>query len=243
MPRCGSLWEPSGCRRRSPALSATTVQRAFGGIDPIGRPVASSVRNNSPSPPRARLATPATIPTRSSGSAPGASGWGRAQAAASRRTLAPFQLRLRRDRMLWATPNAEAVVSLRSTEQLGTGLARARCRERRIELRDGEVDVRIRVRAGDESGLEGRGSEVHAALERRAVPAGEQRRVRALRLGEVADRPPGEEGAPHGAGVARRDPDPVAARGGPYTRDQPGGSPPERLVKAGPLGLDRKSVV
>src|SRR2546428_950737 len=200
MPRCGSLWEPSGCRRRSPALSATTVQRAFGGIDPIGRPVASSVRNNSPSPPRARLATPATIPTRSSGSAPGASGWGRAQAAASRRTL-----------------------------------ARTRCRERRIELRDGEVDVRIRVRAGDESGLEGRGSEVHAALERRAVPAGEQPRVRALRLGEVADRPPGEEGAPHGAGVARRDRDPVAARGVPYTRDHARGSPPQRLVKTGPL--------
>src|SRR5438309_9486731 len=205
MPRCGPLWEPSGCTRRSPALSATTVQRALGGIDPIGPPVASSVRNSSPSPPRARLPTPATIPTRSSGSAPGASGWGRAHAAAARRRR----------------------------------LAGTRCGERRIELRDGEVDVRIRVRAGDESGLEGRGSEVHAALERRAVPAGEQPRVRALRLGEVADRPPGEEGAPHGAGVARRDRDPVAARRLPYTRDQPGGSPLERLVKAGPLGLEQ----
>src|SRR2546426_4737201 len=215
MPRCGSPWEPSGCTRRSPALSATTVQRALGGIDPIGRPVASSVRNSSPSPPRARLPTPATIPTRSSGSAPGASGWGRAHAAAARtRRLAPFQLIAPRDRLL------------RSAEQVGTGLARTRCGERRIELRDGEIDVRIRVRAGDESGLEGRGSEVHAALECCAVPAGEQPRVRALRLGEVADRPPGEEGAPHGAGVARRDRDPVAARGVPYTRDQPGGSPP-----------------
>src|SRR3989449_3979346 len=150
MPRCGSPWEPSGCTRRSPALSARTVQRALGGIDPMGRPVASSVRNSSPSPPRARLPTPATIPTRSSGSAPGASGWGRAHAAAARR------------RKLTGT----------------------RCGERRIELRDGEVDVRIRVRAGDESGLEGRGSEVHAAFERCAVPAGVQRRVRALARSE-----------------------------------------------------------
>src|SRR5881397_1017496 len=207
MPRRGSLWEPSGCTRRSPALSARTVQRALWGIDPMGRPMASSVRNSSPSPPRARLPTPATIPTRSSGSAPGASGWGRAHAAAARtRRLAPFQLIAPRDRMV------------RSPEQVGTGLARTRCGERRIELRDGEVDVRIRVRAGDESGLEGRGSEVHAAFERGAVPAGVQPRVRALRLGEVADRPAREVGAPHRARVARAQSHPVAPRRVPYTR-------------------------
>src|SRR2546427_11528755 len=222
MPRCGPLWEPSGCTRRSPALSATTVQRALGGIDPIGPPVASSVRNSSPSPPRARLPTPATIPTRSSGSAPGASGWGRAHpAAARRRRLAPFQLIAPRDRML------------RSAEQVGTGLARTRCGERRIELRDGEIDVRIRVRAGDESGFERRGSEVHAALERGAVPAGGPPEGRALRLGEVADRPVREVGAPHRARVARAQGHPVAPRSVPYTRHPPGGSPPQRLGEAG----------
>src|SRR2546422_1210046 len=42
-----------------------------------------------------------------------------------------------------------------------------RCGERRIELRDGEVDVRIRVRAGDESGLEGRSEEHTSELQSR----------------------------------------------------------------------------
>src|SRR5437667_20499 len=130
----------------------------------------------------------------------------------------------------------DASRTLRSAEQVGTGLARTRCGERRIELRDSEIDVRIRVRAGDESGFERRGSEVHAALERCAVPAGEQPDVRALRLGEVADRPVREVGAPHRARVARAQGHPVAPRRVPYTRDQPGGSPLERLVNAGAIG-------
>src|SRR6184192_2288575 len=90
-------------------------------------------------------------------------------------------------------------------------LARTCLAQGRVELCDGEIDIRIRVRAGDEACLEGRGREEHTPGERRAVPAREQARVRALRLGERAHRPRGEMDAPHRAGVTpgRRDSSPA----------------------------------
>ena len=49
-----------------------------------------------------------------------------------------------------------------------------------------------------------------------------------------------EVGAPHRARVARAQGHPVTPRSVPYTRHQPGGSPLQRLVKAGSLGLEQR---
>src|SRR2546426_7698236 len=112
--------------------------------------------------------------------------------------------------------------------------------QRPVELLDGVVDVRIRVRAGNEPCLEGRGREEHAAGEGCSVPPGETRRIRVPRLGEVPHRAGGEVRAPHRAGVARGHGHPVPRRGVPYTRDEPRGSPLQRLVKPRALRLAQR---
>src|SRR6266571_2864131 len=119
-------------------------------------------------------------------------------------------------------------------------LATPRLAQRRVELCDGGVDVGIGMRAGDESCLERRRREEHAARQRGPVPAREQARVRGLGLGEVPDRAGREVHPPHRAGVPRGDGDPVSARGVPYTRDQPRGSPLERLVEPRSLRLAQR---
>src|SRR5205823_2445844 len=106
IPACGSLVEPSALSSRTPAGSGTTVQRAPAGIEPIGWPVASSVRISSPppSPPRVTLGRPAASPMRSSGSVPIAGAAGRAHAARAAMPLAsqrlPERRVERRDRMI-----------------------------------------------------------------------------------------------------------------------------------------------
>src|SRR2546430_5329302 len=117
------------------------------------------------------LAAPSASPTRSSGSTPG--GRGAAEGCGRGQAAAA---RARR-------------------------LASPRLAQGRVELCDGEVDVGIRVRAGDEPRLEGRGREEHTPGERRAMPPRKQARVRTLRLRERAHRPRGEIDAPHRAGV------------------------------------------
>src|ERR1051325_6419826 len=107
----------------------------------------------------------------------------------------------------------------------------------RVQLCDGEVDIGIAVCAGDEAGLERRGGEEHATRERGPVPAREQRRVRGLRLREVANGAGGEVHPPQRARVSARDGDPPPARGVPYTRDQSRGSPLQRLLEPPPPRL------
>src|SRR5256714_15135479 len=182
------LLEPSGFTGRSPGVSTTTVHVAPAGIEPRGSPFASSLRNSSPSPPSETPAAAATRPMRNSGSAPGVTGCGRAQAAAAAARLVSQRL--------------------------------AQCR---VQLCDGEVDIGIGVRAGDEAGLERRGSEEDAARERGPVPARAQRRVRALRVREVPDGSGGDVLTPHRSRMTTRDGNPTPARGVPYTRHQPRG--------------------
>src|SRR5205807_1779497 len=152
MPDRRSSLEPSGFTSRSPGVSTTTVQVVPTGIEPSGSPFESSLTNSSPSPPSVTPGAPATRPMRNSGSVPGVTGCGRAQ----------------------AVPTAASRLA-------SPGLA-----QRRVQLCDGEVDIGIGVRAGDEAGLERRGGEEHAARYRGPVPAREQRRIRPLRLSEVA---------------------------------------------------------
>src|SRR5690349_24351002 len=90
---------------------------------------------------------------------------------------------------------------------------------------------------GDESRLEGGRGEEHAARESGAMPAREECRVRAFGIGEVSHRTSREIRPPERAGVARGQRNRVAARGVPYTRHEPCGSPLERLVETRALGL------
>src|SRR5436853_2746565 len=89
MPDRGPALEPSGFTSRSPGVSTTTVQVVPTGIEPSGSPFESSLTNSSPSPPSVTPGAPAARPMRNSGSVPGVTGGGRAQAlpaAASRLT-------------------------------------------------------------------------------------------------------------------------------------------------------------
>src|SRR6266700_7034293 len=72
------------------------------------------------------------------------------------------------------------------------------------------------------------------------MPAREQCRIGRLRLGEVLDRAGREVHPPHRARVPRGHRNPVAARGVPYTRDQPGGSPLQGVVEPRPLRLAQR---
>src|SRR2546430_16132746 len=150
MPSRRSLLEPSGFTSRRPGVSTTTVHVAPDGIEPRGSPFESSLTNSSPSPPSETPGAPATRPMRNSGSAPGVSGCGRAQAAAAATRLAPFQAMARRERRT------------RRAEQAGTGLVNPRLAQCRVQLCDGEVDIGIGVRAGDEAGPERRGGGEYA---------------------------------------------------------------------------------
>src|ERR1051326_7013747 len=80
MPSRRSPLDPSGLTSRNPGVSTTTVHVRPTGIEPRGSPFASSLTNSSPSPPIVTPGAPATRPTRSSGSVPGVTGCGRAQA-------------------------------------------------------------------------------------------------------------------------------------------------------------------
>src|SRR5207247_4750285 len=103
-------------------------------------------------------------------------------------------------------------------------LTRARFAKRQVELLDREIDVRIRVCAGDEGGLERRRRQEYAARQGGPVPAGEQRGIGRFRLGVVAYGPGSEVDTPHRARMthARRDAaSPGCVR---YTRHQPRGS-------------------
>src|SRR5207302_4035570 len=80
MPSRRSTLEPSGFTSRTPGVSTATVHVVPTGIDPSGSPLESSLTNSSPSPPRATLGAPAASPMRNSGSVPGVTGCGRAQA-------------------------------------------------------------------------------------------------------------------------------------------------------------------
>src|SRR5438309_7710088 len=210
IPACRGPREPSGWTIRSPPVSGTTLREAPAGRDPTGSPFPSSVPNSSPSPPSVTFAAAALSPTRNSGSAPGVRGAG---AACGRGHAAAAR---------------------------ASRLASPRLAQGRVELCDGEVDVRIRVRAGDETRLEGRRREEHTPGERRAVPAREQARVRALRRRERAHGPGGQIDAPHRAGVTTGRCNPLPTRGVPYTRHQPGGSPLQHIVEAGALGLAQR---
>src|SRR5438105_6559287 len=190
-----STLEPSGFTSRTPGVSTATVHVVPAGIEPSGSPLESPLTNSSPSPPSVTPGAPARRPTRNSGSVPGVTDCGRAQ----------------------AVPTA------------ATRLVSPRLGQRRVELCDGEVDIGIGVRTGDEAGLEGRGGEEHAARQRGPVPAREQRRIRSLCLREVAHGSRGDVQPPHRARVAARDGDPAPARSLPHTRHQPRGSPLERL--------------
>src|SRR5207248_5344236 len=205
--------EPSGLTRCNPGVSVTTAHAAPAGTEPIGSPLASSVTNSSPSPPRGTLDAPTASPILSSASAPGTAGGtrGPGQAAAATRS-----------------------------RPVRTALASLRFCQRRVELCDGVVDVRIRVRAGDEPRLEGRGRKENAPGEGRSMPPGETPRIRAPCLGEVPNRAGGEVRAPHRAGVPHGQGHRVPRRGVPYTRDEPRGSPLQRLVKPRALRLAQR---
>src|SRR3989440_12386002 len=110
-------------------------------------------------------------------------------------------------------------------------LASPRLAQRRVQLCDGEFDVGIGVRTGDEASLERRGGEEHAAGERGPVPAREQRHIGGFRLHEVPHGTGCEVEPPHRARVPARHDDPAPAGGVPYTRNQSRGSPLERLVE------------
>src|SRR5437763_15489368 len=127
MPTWRGLRDPSGRTTRSPPVSGRMVQEAPAGTEPTGSPLPSSVTNSSPSPPNVTLAAPTTSPMRSSGSTPGVRGVG------------------------GACGRGQAAAARART------LARPRLAHGPAELGDGEIDIRIRVRAGDEAGLDGRG--------------------------------------------------------------------------------------
>src|SRR5439155_1447712 len=207
IPTWRALRAPCGCTTRSPPVSGTIVQEAPAGTEPTGWPLPSSVTNNSPSPPSVMLAAPSASPTRSSGSTPGVRG------------------------------AAEGCGRGQAAAARARRLASPRLAQGRVELCDGEVDVGIRVRAGDEPRLEGRGREEHTPGERRAMPPRKQARVRTLRLRERAHRPRGEIDAPHRAGMTPGRRDAVPARGRPHTRHQPGGPPRPPVTEAGTPGI------
>src|SRR5437868_9499666 len=218
MPSRRSTLEPSGFTSRTPGVSTSTVHVVPTGIEPSGSPFESSLTNSSPSPPSVTPGAPAARPMRNSGSVPGVTGCGRAQALpAAAIRLTPFQAMTRTARRA------------RPGEQAGTGLTSPRLAQCRVQLCDGEVDIGIGVCAGDEAGLERRGGEEHAARERGPVPAREQPRIRGLRLREVTHGSGGEVQPPHRARVSTRDGDSPPARAVPYTRAPACGSPLERL--------------
>src|SRR2546425_6386357 len=105
-------------------------------MEPIGWPFPSSVTNSSPSPPRVTLDAPTARPIRNSGSTPDGRG---AEGCCGR---------------------AQVAAAMAQT------LTSPRLAQRRVELRNGEIDVCIRVRAGDEARLEGRRRQEHATRER-----------------------------------------------------------------------------
>src|SRR2546426_1981076 len=112
--------------------------------------------------------------------------------------------------------------------------------QRCVELCDGDVDVRIRVCAGDEARLEGRRREEHTARQGGAVPPREQVRVRGLCLREVPHGPGGPIDAPQRAGMAPARRHAVPPRGVPYTRHQPRGSLLQPVVETRALGLAQR---
>src|SRR5258705_10048261 len=190
IPRNGSVRVVSGLTRRSregSAESGTTPQRTPGGTDPTGVPLAASLTNNSPlsGPPIDVLASPVARPIRSSGSP--VSGCGPPPGAPPR-------------------PPGHAAAAISRV------LASARFAQRRIELLDGELDIGLSMCRRDESWLEGRRGEEHAARERRLVPAREQRRVGLPGVGVVADGPGCEVQAPHRSRVSHGDRDAVPLR-------------------------------
>src|SRR5437773_6692576 len=112
-------------------------------------------------------------------------------------------------------------------------LTSARFAKRRVELLDREIDVRIRVCAGDKGGLERRRRQKHAARQGGSVPAGEQRGVGRFRLGVVAYGSGGEVNTPHRARVTRADRDAATPGRVRYTRHQPRGSALQGFVEPG----------
>src|SRR2546423_11111770 len=122
-----------------------------------------------------------------------------------------------------SAPGVSGFGRVQATVAVATRLVSPRLAQCRVQLCDGEVDIGIGVRAGDEAGLERRGSEEYTARERGPVPAREQRRIRGLRVREVPDGSGGEVQTPHRARVPTRDGNPTPARGVPYTRHQPRG--------------------
>src|SRR6266545_4653141 len=134
------------------------------------------------------------------------------------------------------TPAGRGQATARTTRKL----ASARFVQRRIELCDREIDVRIRVRAGDERRLERRGRQEHSAGECRPVPAREQRPVGPLGVGVVPHRSGREVHAPHRAGVPEGRGNASPANGVPYTRHQARGSPLQRVVERGARSLPQR---
>src|SRR2546423_1193209 len=182
-PRSGSVTLPSGFTSRSrpgSAESGSATQRVPAGIAPTGAPLTTSLTNSSPAsgPPSDALAAPAASPMRSSGSAP-------------------------------AAPPGPRTGARKGQPALATSarLASARLVQRRIELRDGEVDICVGMRSRDERGFEGGRREKDTARERGPMPPPEQRTIRPLGIGVVAHRSPCEVQAPQRARMAGGDGD------------------------------------
>src|SRR5207248_7911293 len=116
MPSRRSLLEPSGFTSRRPGVSTTTVHVAPDGIEPRGSPFESSLTNSSPSPPSETPGAPATRPMRNSGSAPGVSGCGRAQAAAATRLVSP---RLAQFRVQLCDGEVDIGIGVRAADEAG----------------------------------------------------------------------------------------------------------------------------
>src|SRR6266567_7801255 len=116
-------------------------------------------------------------------------------------------------------------------------LAAARFAQGRIELGDGEIDIRIRMRARHETGLERGGCQEDPARERGLVPACEERRVAVLRVVVIADWTRRKVRTPHRPGVSGRERNPATLRRGVQPRDQPRGALLECFVKTRAIRL------
>src|SRR5574341_1088939 len=206
MPRSGSVRVLSGLvslSREGSAESGVTTQRTPAGTEPTGEPLAASLTNSSP--PSGPPMEAIAAPTESPMRSSGSAlGVG----------APPGRL---------GHP-AEASSATLSAACFG---------QRRIQLPDREIDVRVGMRARDESSFERGRCEEHATCQRGLVPAREQRGVRLLRIGVVAYWTGSEVETPHRARVPGGRRNPVAPGGILQPGHQPVRATVQLLVEPG----------
>src|SRR5512145_327289 len=103
--------------------------------------------------------------------------------------------------------------------------------QRRIELLDGDVDIRLRMRVRNESRLECRRCEEDAALKRGSVPTREQRGVGAFCVAIIAHPCDAEVDAPHRPGRSEAGLDSLAMHRVDQSLEQPRRAQFQRFVE------------